>query len=74
MFHFQAILGDEFVRSRDPERARSLNPELLSLDAWLQPTRLACRLPDKVVTNSDWVCLNCALMRLISRSASVAST
>ena len=36
MFQFQAILGDEFVRSRDPERARSLNPELLSFDAWLQ--------------------------------------
>jgi hypothetical protein len=36
MFHFQAILGDGFVRSRDPERARSLNPELLSFGAWLQ--------------------------------------
>jgi len=35
MFQFQAILGDEFVRSRE-ERARSLNPELLSCDAWLQ--------------------------------------
>ncbi len=35
MFQFQAILGDEFLRSRDPERSRSLNPELLSFDAWL---------------------------------------
>jgi hypothetical protein len=35
MFQFQAIIGDKFVRSRDPERARSLNPELLSFDAWL---------------------------------------
>ena len=43
MFQFQAILGDEFVRSRDPERARSLNPELLSFDAWLQAN--AARVP-----------------------------
>jgi uncharacterized protein YbjT (DUF2867 family) len=35
MFQFQAILGEEFLSSRDPERARSLNPELLSFDAWL---------------------------------------
>jgi hypothetical protein len=35
MFQFQAILGDEFLRSRDPELSRSLNPELLSFDAWL---------------------------------------
>jgi uncharacterized protein YbjT (DUF2867 family) len=35
MFQFQAILGAEFLRSRDPERSRSLNPELLSFDAWL---------------------------------------
>jgi uncharacterized protein YbjT (DUF2867 family) len=35
MFQFQAILGEEFLGSRDPERARSLNPELLSFDAWL---------------------------------------
>jgi uncharacterized protein YbjT (DUF2867 family) len=35
MFQFQAILGDEFLRNRDPELARSLNPELLSFDAWL---------------------------------------
>jgi uncharacterized protein YbjT (DUF2867 family) len=35
MFQFQAMLGDEFLRSRDPEHARSLNPELLSFDAWL---------------------------------------
>ena len=36
MFQFQAILGDEFLRSRDPERSRSLNSELLSFDAWLR--------------------------------------
>ena len=35
MFQFQAILGDEFLRSRDPELSRGLNPELLSFDAWL---------------------------------------
>ena len=35
MFQFQAILGDEFLRSRDPERSRSLNPDLLTFDAWL---------------------------------------
>jgi oligopeptide transport system permease protein len=29
------FLGDEFLRSRDPESARALNPELLSFDAWL---------------------------------------
>jgi len=35
MFEFQAILGDEFIRARDAERTRALNPELLSFDAWL---------------------------------------
>lgn len=35
MFQFQAILGDEFIKSRDPDRAHTLNPELLSFDAWL---------------------------------------
>jgi uncharacterized protein YbjT (DUF2867 family) len=35
MFQFQAILGDEFLRSRDPEVSRSLNPGLLDFDAWL---------------------------------------
>jgi len=35
MFQFQAILGDEFLQSRDPGRARALNPELISFDAWL---------------------------------------
>ncbi|MBU1236522.1 MAG: NmrA/HSCARG family protein [Gammaproteobacteria bacterium] len=35
MFQFQAILGDEFLRSRDPVRSRALNPQLLSFDAWL---------------------------------------
>ncbi len=35
MFQFQAILGDEFQRDRDPELSRALNPELLTFDAWL---------------------------------------
>ena len=35
MFQYQAILGDQFLRSRDPERSRSLNPGLQSFDAWL---------------------------------------
>ena len=35
MFQFHAILGDEFLRSRDPERSRSLTPNLLTFDAWL---------------------------------------
>lgn len=35
MFQFHAILGDEFLRSRDPQLARSLNPALLDFEAWL---------------------------------------
>ncbi len=35
MFQFQAILGDEFLRSREPKLSRSLNPQLLSFDDWL---------------------------------------
>jgi uncharacterized protein YbjT (DUF2867 family) len=35
MFQFQAILGDEFLRSRDAAASRSLNPDLLNFDAWL---------------------------------------
>ena len=35
MFQYQAIMGDEFQRVRDPELSRSLNPELLTFDAWL---------------------------------------
>jgi uncharacterized protein YbjT (DUF2867 family) len=35
MFQFQQILGDEFLRNRDPQLARSLNPALLDFDAWL---------------------------------------
>ena len=35
MFQFQAILGDEFLRARDPGLARSLNPGLLDFDGWL---------------------------------------
>ena len=35
MFQFQAIRGEEFLRSRDVELSRSLNPALQSFDAWL---------------------------------------
>ncbi len=35
MFQFQAILGDEFLRTRDPKLSRSLNPALLDFDGWL---------------------------------------
>jgi uncharacterized protein YbjT (DUF2867 family) len=35
MFQYQAIFGDEFMRSRDVALSRSLNPGLLSFDAWL---------------------------------------
>ncbi len=35
MFQFQQILGDEFLRHRDPKLARSFNPALLDFDAWL---------------------------------------
>ena len=43
MFQYQAILGDEFLRARDPAAARSLNPQLLSFDAWLAAN--AARIP-----------------------------
>jgi len=35
MFQFQAILGDAFLRDRDPQLSRALNPQLMSFDAWL---------------------------------------
>jgi len=35
MFEYQALRGADFLRARSPERARELNPELLSFDAWL---------------------------------------
>jgi uncharacterized protein YbjT (DUF2867 family) len=43
MFQFQAIRGDEFLRERDPQRSRTLNPQLLSFDAWLEAN--ASRIP-----------------------------
>ena len=43
MFQFQAILGDEFLRMRDLELSRSLNPALLGFDAWLAAN--AARVP-----------------------------
>jgi uncharacterized protein YbjT (DUF2867 family) len=39
MFQYQAILGDEFLRNRDPVLSRSLNPGLLSFDAWLSKNK-----------------------------------
>ena len=35
MFQFQAMIGDEFLRARDPKRARQLNPMLRDFDEWL---------------------------------------
>jgi uncharacterized protein YbjT (DUF2867 family) len=35
MFQFQAILGDEFLGTRDVQLAGSLNPALLDFEAWL---------------------------------------
>ena len=53
MFQFQAILGEEPVRSRDPERARSLNPDLLSFDAWLKANGSpGCNTHDRMPTSS----------------------
>ena len=43
MFQFQAILGDEFVRSRDAAVSLSLNPDLLNFNAWLAAN--ASRIP-----------------------------
>jgi uncharacterized protein YbjT (DUF2867 family) len=43
MFQYQAILGDEFLRSRDPALSRALNPGLLDFDAWLAAN--AARIP-----------------------------
>ena len=43
MFQFQAILGDEFLRMRDVELSRSLNPALQNFDAWLAAN--AARVP-----------------------------
>jgi uncharacterized protein YbjT (DUF2867 family) len=35
MFQYQAILGDEFQRARDPRLSRELNPGLQNFDTWL---------------------------------------
>ncbi|KAB2962461.1 MAG: NmrA/HSCARG family protein [Thermoanaerobaculia bacterium] len=35
MFHFQALLGEEFLRYRAVETARALHPGVLSFDTWL---------------------------------------
>jgi uncharacterized protein YbjT (DUF2867 family) len=39
MFQFQQILGEEFLRHRDPVRSRQLNPALQDFDAWLASNR-----------------------------------
>ncbi len=39
MFQFQAILGAEFIKSRDPVCSRNLNPALQSFDFWLRANR-----------------------------------
>lgn len=43
MFEFQAMLGEEFYRSRDPKLSRSLDPQLQDFDAWLVDN--AARIP-----------------------------
>jgi hypothetical protein len=35
MFQYQQLLGEDFLRARDPALSRELNPELLGFDAWL---------------------------------------
>ena len=36
MFQYQQLLGPDFLRARDPELSRHLNPELLTFDEWLR--------------------------------------
>jgi len=36
MFEFQAMLGDEFLKARDPVRSRELDPGLLDFERWLE--------------------------------------
>jgi uncharacterized protein YbjT (DUF2867 family) len=43
MFQYHALAGEEFLRSRDPQKSRVLNHELLSFDAWLAAN--ASRIP-----------------------------
>ena len=43
MFQFQQILGEAFLRERDPAVARALNPGLITFDAWLAQN--ASRIP-----------------------------
>ena len=43
MFEFQALLGEEFLRARDPKRSRALHPGLQDFDAWLAAN--AARIP-----------------------------
>jgi uncharacterized protein YbjT (DUF2867 family) len=43
MFQYQALLGEAFLRARDPQLSRALNPALQDFDAWL--ARNASRIP-----------------------------
>ncbi len=43
MYQWQAILGEEFLRARDPEVTRSLNPAAQDFDTWLAAN--AARIP-----------------------------
>jgi len=43
MFEYQALLGDEFLKTRDLPLSRSLDPDLLSFDNWLSTN--ASRMP-----------------------------
>ena len=35
MFEYQAMLGEAFLRARDPRLSRALNPAIQDFDAWL---------------------------------------
>jgi uncharacterized protein YbjT (DUF2867 family) len=43
MFQYHQIMGDEFLRARDPKLARTLDPELQDFNAWLAQN--ASRIP-----------------------------
>ena len=36
MFEYQAILGEEFYKARDPKLSRELNPALQDFSSWLK--------------------------------------
>jgi uncharacterized protein YbjT (DUF2867 family) len=43
MYQYQALLGDAFLRARDPQLSRALNPEIQDFDGWLAAN--ASRIP-----------------------------